>query len=26
LVGVDATGPVDDVTERAVTALRHFTR
>jgi len=25
LVGIDATGPVDDVTERAVEALRRFT-
>ena len=25
LVGIDATGPVDDVTERAVDALRRFT-
>lgn len=26
LVGIDATGPVDDVTERALEALRHFER
>ena len=24
LIGIDATGPVDDVTERALDALRHF--
>ncbi len=24
LIGIDATGPVDDVTERALEALRHF--
>jgi adenylate kinase len=24
LVGLDATGPVDDVTERAIDALRRF--
>jgi len=24
LVGIDATGPVDDVTQRAIDALRHF--
>ena len=26
LVGLDATGPVDDVTERAISALRQFAR
>ncbi len=26
LVGIDATGPVDDVTERAIAALRRYTR
>ena len=26
LVGIDATGPVDDVTDRAIHALRQFTR
>jgi adenylate kinase len=24
LVGIDATGPVEDVTERAIAALRHW--
>jgi adenylate kinase len=26
LLGIDATGPVDDVTERALLALRRFIR
>ena len=26
LVGIDATGPVEDVTERAMSALRPFVR